>query len=418
MPEPALSGGHPLTPTKKFTGGALALSPQENERMKLSSYVRLLLVSAVAFLAIGCDDSSVSPTTNTRQPNTPVVAPAAVYTMTNDATQNAVREYRRDTNGALTFVADYPTGGSGSGDTLDSSSNALIFSAGTNRFYAVNAGSNSLTAMVLGTDGKLTNLSTVNSGGTRPISVAAFGDTVYVLNAGNAGNNIPANITGFQMIGSQLQPLAGSTQALSAANPNPAEIEFTPSGTVLVVTERGTNNITTFNLNTNGVAGPAQAQAANGVTPFGFDFTPGGVLVVSNATSGNAGASTASSYNVGVAGTISTISGSVANNQTGACWVEVARNAPFAYITNTGSNSVSIYNVDANGALTLVGNGNSATTGSGPVDLDISNDSTFLYVLNRNDDSISSFRINADGTLTGIGTVTGLPANSVGMIAR
>ena len=418
MPEPALSGGHPLTPIKKFTGGALVLSPQENERMKLSSYVRLLLVSAVAFLAIGCDDSSVSPTTNTRQPNTPVVAPAAVYTMTNDATQNAVREYRRDTNGALTFVADYPTGGSGSGDTLDSSSNALIFSPGTNRFYAVNAGSNSLTAMVLGTDGKLTNLSTVNSGGTRPISVAAFGDTVYVLNAGNAGNNIPANITGFQMIGSQLQPLAGSTQALSAANPNPAEIEFTPSGTVLVVTERGTNNITTFNLNTNGVAGPAQAQAANGVTPFGFDFTPGGVLVVSNATSGNAGASTASSYNVGVAGTISTISGSVANNQTGACWVEVARNAPFAYITNTGSNSVSIYNVDANGALTLVGNGNSATTGSGPVDLDISNDSTFLYVLNRNDDSISSFRINADGTLTGIGTVAGLPANSVGMIAR
>ena len=79
---------------------------------------------------------------------------------------------------------------------------------------------------------------------------------------------------------------------------------------------------------------------------------------------------------------------------------------------------MSIYNVDANGALTLVGNGNSATTGSGPVDLDISNDSTFLYVLNRNDDSISSFRINADGTLTGIGTVTGLPANSVGMIAR
>ena len=385
--------------------------------MKLSSYVRLLLVSAVAFLAIGCDDSSVSPTV-TQQPNTPVVAPAAVYTMTNDSVQNAVREYRRDSNGALTFVADYPTGGSGSGDTLDSSSNGLIFNAGTNRFFAVNAGSNSLTAMVLGTDGKLTNLSTVNSGGTRPISVASFGDTVYVLNAGNAGNNIAANITGFQLVGSQLQPLAGSTQALSAANPNPSEIEFTPSGTVLVVTERGTNNITTFNLNTNGVAGPAQAQAANGVTPFGFDFTPGGVLVVSNATSGNAGASTVSSYNVGVNGTVSTISGSVANNQTGACWVEVARNAPFAYITNTGSNSVSIYNVDANGALTLVGNGNSATTGSGPVDLDISNDSTFLYVLNRNDDSISSYRINADGTLTSIGTVTGLPANSVGMVAR
>jgi len=386
--------------------------------MKLKSYLKLLLAAGIATMAIGCGDSNEDVVTTAPQQNTQVLAPAAVYTMTNDATTNAVREYRRNTNGSLTFISDYPTGGSGSGDGLDGSSNGLFFSAGTNRFYTVNAGSNSISAMILGTDGGLSVLSTVNSGGTRPISIAAFDDIIYVLNAGDAGNNIDANISGFRMVGSQLQPLAGSTQPLSAANPNAAQIDFTPSGTVLVVTERGTNNITTYALNSNGVAGAPQAQASAGTTPFGFDFTPGGVLVVSEASGGNAGASTASSYNVGVGGTVSDISSAVPNGQTGACWVEVARNAPYAYVSNTGSNTISVYNVDAAGNLTLQGNGNSAATGNAPVDLDISNDSLYLYVLNRDDDSISAYSIAADGSLTAITGINGLPANSVGLVAR
>lgn len=387
--------------------------------MKIRTYTKLVLVSLLAFIAMGCgDDNDNNTVAVTQQGSTQQQAPAAVYVMTNDATTNAVRELRRNANGSLNFVADYPTGGSGSGDALNGSSDSLFFSEGTNIFYAVNAGSNSISAMVLATDGSLSVLNTVNSGGTRPISVAAFGDLVYVLNFGDPTANpaVAANITGFRLVGSQLQPLAGSTQALSATNPNPAQVGFTPSGTILVVTERGTNNISTFALNSNGVAGPVQTQASGGNTPFGFDFTPGGVLVVSEANGG--GASSASSYSVGVTGIATIISNAIANGQNAACWVEVARNAPFAYTTNTNSNNVSIYNVDGAGVLSLVGNGNNAATGAGPIDLDISNDSAFLYVLNRDDDTISAYTIAADGSLTGINGLGGLPAASVGLVAR
>lgn len=388
------------------------------ENMNIKNCMKLAAVGFLAAFTMGCgNNGSTQPITNT-QTATQQAAPAAVYTMTNDAASNAIREFRRNADGSLTFVKDYLTGASGSGDSLSGASGGLVFQAATNRFYAVNAGSNSVTMLILGVDGSLTPVSTVNSGGTRPISVTVFNDTVYVLNAGNAGTNTPANISGFQLVSNVLVPIPNSTQALSTANPNPAEIAFHPTGTVLLVTERGTNRITSFPL-TNNVAGPGVTNTSNGTTPFGFDFTPGGVAVVSEASGGNVGAGTVSSYLVGVNGALTTVTNALATGQSAACWVEVARNAPYAYITNTASNNVSVLNVDASGALTLQGNGNGAATGVGPIDLEISDDNKFLYVLNGGDDSISAYSIAADGSLTAIaGGVNGLPVNSVGLVAR
>ena len=384
--------------------------------MKLHFSLKLTSIFLAAALAVGCGNSSQDQTTQPAQSAAPVVVPAAVYTLTNDADTNAIREYRRNTNGTLSFVADYPTGGSGSGDGLSGSSNALVFDPGSNRFYAVNAGSNSVTVMSLATDGTLSTVTTVNSGGTRPISVTAFADIVYVLNSGDPANNIAANISGFRLADSQLTPIEGSIEALSAANPNPAQIEFAPAGTVLAVTERATNKISTFRLDSNGAAEPVQAQDSNSPTPFGFDFTPGGVLVVSEAKSGEAAASSVSSYTLDTNGKITTISNSVANNQTGACWVQVNRFAPYAYVTNTGDDNISLYEVDASGAIGLIGS--DTATGDAPVDLAISNDALYLYTLNTGDDSISAFSISGDGALTPITGVNGLPANSVGLVAR
>lgn len=386
--------------------------------MKIRTVLKKAALLMVGAAVLGCGNSGNNTTidTQTNQPNVPAVPPAAVYTLTNDGATNAIREFRRNTNGTLSFVADYPTGGSGSADGLDGSTNALVFDPGSNRFYAVNAGSNSVSVMSLGSDGQLSAVTTVNSGGIRPISVTAFADLIYVLNAGDAGT--PANITGFRLAGSQLTPIPGSTQALSAANPNPAQIEFAPAGTVLAVTERGTNVVSTFTLDSNGAAQPVQPQASNGNTPFGFDFTPGGVLVVSEAQGAQANASSVSSYTLGANGTLTTLSNSVPNGQTAACWVEVNKFAPYAYVTNTATDNISIYNVDVTGEISLVGSGDSAATGDAPVDLAISNDAQFLYALNTGDDSISVFSIGADGGLTPVTGVAGLPANSVGLVAR
>ena len=378
--------------------------------------LKLSVVAVLATLVIGCGSGSDDTVTNPAPNALSVAAPAAVYTMTNDQTANAIREYRRNTNGTLTFVADYPTNGRGSGDGLNGSTNALHFDSSTNRFYAVNAGDNTITAMSLATDGKLSALSTLSSGGIRPISVTAFGDLIYVLNAGDG--NVAANISGFRLTGGQLTALEGSTRALSAANPNPAQIEFAPNGTILVVTERDTNLISTFNVGSNGKPQSAQAQASNGKTPFGFDFTNGGVLIVSEAQAAAVGASTLSSYDLGADGKLTTISNSVPSGQTAACWMVVNRFAPYAYVTNTAVDSISIYQVDLSGELSLPENGDSAATGDAPVDLAISSDGQFLYTLNTGDDSISVYSIGSEGRLTPTTGVDNLPANSVGLVAR
>ena len=69
----------------------------------------------------------------------------------------------------------------------------------------------------------------------------------------------------------QLVPLPGSSRPLSTAAPGPAQVEFSPSGTFLVVTEKGTNQIVTYRVR-HGYAGTPNAQGSAGQTPFGFAF--------------------------------------------------------------------------------------------------------------------------------------------------
>ena len=65
--------------------------------------------------------------------------------------------------------------------------------------------------------------------------------------------------------------------------------------------------------------------------------------------------------------------------------------------------------IDADGRTAVVGGGN--------IDLALSGNSRYLYELNGNR-SISGFRIEADGHLAAVGNVGGLPASTVGLVAR
>src|SRR5688572_26207787 len=76
----------------------------------------------------------------------------AVYTETNDAEANAVRAFARANDGSLTFVADYPTGGTGNGAPGLGSQAAVIIAE--ERFVlAVNAGSNEISSFRIGANG-------------------------------------------------------------------------------------------------------------------------------------------------------------------------------------------------------------------------------------------------------------------------
>lgn len=380
----------------------------------LSKLIRFALILSLAFFLIGCGSSSKDRATS-EPPAPPPVQPPAVYILTNDGEVNAIQEYRRNSNGTLSLSSTYPTGGNGSGDDLGSPGNALSFDPVNNHFYAVNAGSDSITAMALGPDGKLSTLDTVDSGSIRPVSVTASGDLIYVLHAGDS--NTPASIDGFRLVDNKLQALAGSHQTLSAPLPNPTQIQFTPSGSTLVVTEPDSNKITTFTIGDDGTAALAASQDSPGATPSGFDLRADDLLVVAEAQQGTADKASISSAEVTTGGQLNVISPSVENSQTGSRHLVVGQILPYVYVSNFDSDSLSLYALDDDGTLTLM-NGNIASTGTGPRELAISNDGLYLYVHNSGDDSLSIYTITSDGALSSLTGVGGLPSSSVGLVAR
>jgi 6-phosphogluconolactonase len=341
----------------------------------------------------------------------------AVYVMTNAAGGNTVLAFDRAADGALSPAGAYATGGLGSGAGLGSQG-SLVLSENQRWLLAVNAGSDEVSVFAVG-PGELRLTDTEPSGGEHPVSVTARGSLVYVLNAGGSGN-----IAGFSLApDGQLAPLAGSTQPLSnggaGAAPGPAQIEFSPDGRTLVVTEKASNLILTYAVADDGLAAAAVVHPSAGATPFGFAFGLQGSLVVSEAFGGAVNASAASSYTLH--GTsLQVASASAPTHQTAACWVVVTGNGQYAYATNAGSSSVTGYRVGRDGRLALLdANGQTGLTGAGtaPTDAALSTNSQYLYVLTGGSPQVVAFRVQADGSLAPLGPVS-VPAGTVGIAAH
>jgi 6-phosphogluconolactonase len=357
-----------------------------------------------------------TPGANTTTPPTPPApqAPKAVYTLSNDATSNAIFVYERTAEGTLTPRDAYSTGGKGSGTGLGDQG-ALVFDSAKNIFYAINNGDNSISMLTLHTDGSLALVSKVSSGGVKPVSVTFSGDVVYAVNAGDAAS--PANIAGFHVSSGGLAAIEGSKQPLSAANPVPAQIQFTPDGKLLVVTEKATNMIDTYVVGAKSIAGAPKIQPSAGMTPFGFAFSEQQHLIISEAFGGADGKGATSSYTIAADGSLAPKSPSVLSAQSAPCWVAIA--GSHAFVTNTKSNTVTSYAISADGALTLAdANGIGGETGSNPIDVDVTDGNDLLYVLNGKDHSFSIFAISADGRLSKRPDLTGLPESAVGLVAR
>src|SRR5947208_7315763 len=329
----------------------------------------------------------------------------AVYVMTNQV-ENAVAVFRRSPTGMLTSAGEFLTGGAGdpvpqgtdpATDPL-ASQGSLILGHGNQFLFAVNAGSNQISVLRVSIAG-LDLIDIVDSGGIRPISLALHENLLYVLNEGGT-----PNITGFT-VGEDgtLTPLAGSTQPLIGGTAaDPAQVSFNSDGTLLVVTEKAGNRIDTYTIDENGLPSAPIDNASNGMTPFGFAFSNPGFLVVSEAVGGTPSASAASSYSAGDDGVLSVISGSVPNSQTASCWVVITNNGHLAFVSNTGSGTISSYNLTSNdGTLTLLNSvAGDMGASSAPIDMAFNVSSQFLYVLAGGLQSVVSFRIENDGSLT------------------
>lgn len=338
-----------------------------------------------------------------------------VATMSNGAKANKVLLWSRAANGALTFVGKTSTGGRGNGKALGNQG-GLALSADGAWLYVVNPGSDSVTVFqVNGTT--LTRRDVEPTRGDKPISVTVHGNLVYVLNAGGSGN-----IRGFRRgVDGTLTLIDASKRPLSGSNTVPVQIGFSPGGGYVFVSERATDRLTRYAINTNGGAGAPQWTDSAGPEPFGFAFSNDGTLVVSEAGNHVEDGSSASSYRLGSGGAPQVVSGAVGTTETAACWTAITPDGNFAYVTNTPDHSISGFAIGGNGALTLLdANGRTAVTGAGslPIDLAVSSDGDFLYVLTYGTKRIAVFAIAANGSLSSRPGVGSLPNAVNGVVAR
>ena len=371
----------------------------------LHRFIAVAATSALTLLAL----SGVAPPAEARG----LEASGAVFTMTNEDTGNAVVAFRRSARGRLSYLGTFDTGGLGSGGGLGNQG-GLVLDRDGHHLLVVNAGSDSLSVFRVRPRG-LKLVDTVASGGTRPISVTTHGDLVYVLNAGGLGN-----ISGFELgTDGSLSPLAGSTRPLSGPGTAPAQVGFSRNGRALVVTEKATNTIVSYVLGSDGLPSGPIVTASEGATPFGFSFGHRNRLFVSEAVGGAFEASTVSSYDLLANGSLTPITSALATTETAACWLVVTGNGRFAYVTNTGSDSVSGIHIARSGVLSLLdADGATGQAGDAPIDAALSRNSRFLYVLNAADDSLSAFAVHADGSLASLNGIGGLPASVNGLAAR
>lgn len=338
--------------------------------------------------------------------------PGAVYVLTNQ-TANSVLVFARSADGTLSFSGNFATGGAGAGTGVDplGSQGSLVLGAGHQRLFAVNAGSNDVS--IFAVDGlNLELLDRVGSGGVTPVSVAVHENLVYVVNAGGT-----PNIQGFfvEPSSGHVTSIPGSSQALpGGASASPGQIGISPDGDVLLVTEKGTNQIDTWTLTDEGLPVNGKVTTSRGAVPFGFTFLRRDVALVTEA-----GPSALSSYEASDDGTPQLITGTVPDTQKANCWVAATKNNRYAYVTNTGSGTISSYLISQDGSLRLL-DATAAVTGPGtaPIDFALSNDSHFLFARLGTKSSVAGFRVESDGSLTPVGSVNGVPAGAQGLAAR
>jgi 6-phosphogluconolactonase len=339
-------------------------------------------------------------------------AAAAVYVQTNDAAENEVLAFERRADGQLAPLGRFATGGRGTGQPHLPSQSSIVLSGDGQRLLVVNAGSDELSLFAVESDGLVLS-DRVASRGATPTSIAVSGDLVYVLNNGSP------SIVGFKIDDGKLVELEGSTRPLSTDDADPAQVSFSLDGRTLVVTERGTDSISTYAIDERGYADGPTTIGASGKTPYGFDFTADGALIVTEAFGGAVGKAAASSYSLSDRGKPAPVSRSVGDTRSEVCWAAVTKDGRFVYVTNFGDGTISSYAIADDGSLEL----RQAVAGStrlgekGIRDEAITRDGRYLYAIDADAGKVFGWTVGSHGELDSIGAFEGVPDTVAGVAA-
>ena len=371
--------------------------------MKTIHHLLAGVATTVALATItACTDRSLAPTspdafTAAAESRESESGSGGVYTMNNSPSGNAVIAFRRAPDGSLTPLGTFATGGTGTGGTIDplQSQYAVLLNSSHRVLFAVNAGSDQLSAFRVRADATLERVDIEESGGDMPVSLAAYGSLLYVLNAGNN------TVSGFRVNpNGKLIAIRESTRSLSPGAAGASTIHFSADGRWLIVTERVANRIETFPVRKNGRLGDPVITPSSGAVPFGFDVTPRNQPIITEAM-GAAPNGAVSSYRFATGGALAVVTPSLNAQGMATCWLILTVEGRLAFVSNTLSNTIGALSVAENGALELLDAAAGLTgEGSAPIDLDLAARDRFLYVLEGGSGNIGTFAVGEAGTLS------------------
>jgi 6-phosphogluconolactonase len=362
----------------------------------------------IVIAVLGVVTAVIAPSTRAQGPG------ETVYVMSNAADRNEVIAFSQSPDGHFYQTGRYDTRGRGSGGITDplQSQGSLTLSRDHTLLFAANAGSGTVSVFRVFRS-SLFLVDQVPSGGSEPLSVAQFGNLVYVLNSAGSGSIVAFSLRP----DGHLQQIENSTKYLTATNSGGSSLSISPNGGILAVTERGPDNIDTFSINSDGTLGPIVVNKSTAPGVFDAAFAPDGNLIVSETgPAGGVNASAISSYAVQANGTLVAVSQSVPTFGQANCWNAIAPNGKWAYVSNAGSSTISGFSIGEGGALTPIAGTVVGTNPEGSTNLDItvSGDSKYVFTLNSGSGTIGVFAIQNNGTLRNVDEIAGLP-QSVGM---
>lgn len=348
-------------------------------------------------------------------------AQAIVYTASNEVDGNRVIAFDVDRDGSPVEIGSFDTQGTGTGAPIGNQA-ALTTDASDRWLFVTNAGDGSLTSFRLQPRG-LEFVNKVPSRGHSAISVTVFGTLVYVLNEGDGTSSDPNfrydNISGFRFtVGGVLVPIPNSTRILDSTSLTaPAQIGFNKSGTVLLITEKATNTLTTFVMQQDDTPASTPRKRTSAVpTPFGFQFGDRDFVFITEANGGGRGVT--ASYRVDrETGEVSSLVDLIEQGSA-TCWTVLFSDQTIGYSINTGSDSVSLYRINFDGTLDpFFRNNREIRSGAAPRDAALTQNNQRLFVLNNGDGKLRAFRVARRGAIHRRG-VAPIPPSATGLIAR
>ncbi|HWV47541.1 MAG TPA: beta-propeller fold lactonase family protein, partial [Nitrospira sp.] len=185
----------------------------------------------------------------------------------------------------------------------------------------------------------------------------------------NSGSNdVTAFSIGATGLVSRIAPSGANANPISTGGKVPKDVAISPNGSFLYVANSGSDNLTVFQIGTNGLL--------TLVPPAGSNPNP----VSTGGTTPNA--------------------------------LMISLDGRFLYVANGGGN-VSAFTIGGDGLLTLVlnsaGNLNPVSAGTNPIALTMSPDGRFLYVANQGG-RVSAYTVNTEtGPLTPLTALVGNP---------